>query len=221
MKSRFLLVAGVLTAVFFTVAAAYRNNYGMAAPQDSPLQGGRVGAAPPTGPVTLSGILVDAGCLDRSQANLTSPPIQRNVETPAETPQEEAYGTSSRSQTGFASRDLELESPPITAWGITIDKQTLAQEQADVLDHQVPDLFTRQPDDSCAITGDTKAFALLTDKGRLLNLDEGGNTWAWQAVQSSNAGRAVLNGSGSGFKPHAVVKGEIWADQLIVQSLSL
>jgi hypothetical protein len=220
MKS-LVLGFGVLAVVFFSVAAAYRNNYGMTAPEDSPLQGGRVGAAPPSGPVALSGTLVDAGCTDRSQANLMSPPIHWNVGAPAETPQEEAYGTTSRAKTGFASRDVELASPPISAWGITVDKQTLAQEQADVLDHQVRDLFTRQPDDSCAITGDTKAFALLTDKGRLLNLDEGGNTWAWQAIQSTDAGRALLNGNGSGFKPHAVVKGEIWADQLIVQALSL
>jgi hypothetical protein len=79
----------------------------------------------------------------------------------------------------------------------------------------------RFADDSCGITGDTKAFALLTSQGRLLNLDEGGNTWAAQAVQSSEEGHALLNGMGSSFKPRVTIKGEIYADQLVVDHLTL
>jgi hypothetical protein len=220
MKSGLAIAAAILVVLFLTVGAAYRDNYGTVAPRDAPLYGG-IGAEPPTGTLVVSGILVDAGCANRTQENLASAPTPLNQLGPAEPPQEAVTGNAQRAATGFATRDVEPQPPGITAFGITVDKQTLDQEQSDVLTHQVKDLYTRQPDSSCAITGDTRAFALLTDKGRMLNLDGGGDTWAWQAVQSTDAGRALLNGTGSPFKPHVVVKGQIWADQLIVESLSL
>lgn len=219
MKSGLATAAGILVVILITMGAAYRNNQGLVAPQDAPLTGG-VGAAPLTGPMNLSGTLVDAGCQNRSAENLASAPIPLAVEAPAEPQQEEAFENSQRAQYGYANKDVQPQSSAITASGITVDKQTLDLEREDVASHQTKDLYTRQPDDSCAITGDTKAFALLTDKGRLLDLDEGGNTWAWQAVQSTDAGRAVLSGTGPAFKPHVVVKGQIWADKLIVDSLS-
>src|SRR3954454_22764673 len=49
---------------------------------------------------------------------------------------------------------------------------------ADAMAHQTPDVVTRQPDRSCAVNGATRGFALLMPDGRLLNLDEGGNTMA-------------------------------------------
>jgi len=219
MKSSWAAAAGIVTVILVTMGAAYRNNQGMVAPQDAPFDGG-VGAPAITGPLTLSGTLVDAGCQNRSAENLASPPMPLNTVSPAEPPQEQASSNSARAQLGFANREVEPPSAPVTASGITVDKQTLDSEREDIVSHQSKDLFTRQPDDSCAISGDTKAFALLTDKGRLLNLDGGGNTWAWQAVQSTDAGRANLNGTGPAFKPHVTVKGQIWADQLIVQSLN-
>src|SRR3712207_2011774 len=51
----------------------------------------------------------------------------------------------------------------------------------------------RQNDRTGSITGATRGFALLTEKGRLLNLDEGGNTFANQALYASDAGRAMMN----------------------------
>ena len=219
---RFILAtAAIIPVLLLTVAAGgYRDNYGKVVPQDRPLNRGRVGVAPPSGPLVLAGILVDAGCHDRSSQNLLRTPTPFNALAPAEPPQEQASANSARAKEGFASREAP-QSQAVTASGITVDKQTLETEQADVLPHQGKDLYTRQPDSSCAITGDTKAFALLTDDGRLLDLNEGGNTFAWQAVQSSTAGRGVLNGAGSPFKPRAVVRGEIRGDQLIVSSLSL
>jgi hypothetical protein len=220
MKSGLTTLAAIVVVLFLTVAAAYRNTYGTVAPRDAPLNGG-VGAPPPSDTMVLEGTLVDAGCQNRSQENLLSPPMVSNLEMPAEPPQEEAFENTQRAQYGFAGKDVQPQPPGITAFGITVDKQTLDQEQSDALPHQVRDLYSRQPDTSCAITGDTRAFALLMDKGRLLNLDGGGNTWAWQAVQSTDAGRALLNGMGSSFKPRVVIKGRIWADELLVQSLSL
>lgn len=219
MKSRWATVAGIVAVMFITVGAAYQSNYGKVAPQDATLDGG-VGAPLPTQIVTVSGTLVDAGCQNRSQENLVSSPTPRSGIAPAQPPQQSADMQALRSKVGFAGKDVQPQAPTMTAFGITVDKQTLDQEQSDVIQHQSPDLYTRQPDASCAITGNTKAFALLTDKGRLLDLDAGGNTFAWQAVQSTDAGSALLNGTGSSFKPHATVKGTIWADQLIVQSFS-
>ena len=55
----------------------------------------------------------------------------------------------------------------------------------------------------------------------MLNLDDGGNTFANEAVQGSAAGRAMMNGNGGGFKPRAVIKGRIRADKVVVQTLKL
>jgi hypothetical protein len=212
MKSVLASIVGVVAILLVTVAAADRNNDRKFIPTDAPQ---------PTAPMVFTGTLVDAGCRDRSQGNLVSPPIPFSQVAPSEPPEEQAFENAQRAKTGFAGHGVEPQPPGITAFGITIDKQTLDQQQADALPHQTPDLYTRQPDSSCAITGDTGAFALLTDKGQLLNLDSGGNTWAWQAMQSSDAGRATLNGTGFGFKPRVVVKGETSADTLVVESLSL
>lgn len=222
MKTRLLAVGGLAVLVLFTVAAAYRNTYGMDRPVNNSLFLGPGASGPPTGPIEISGILVDAGCRDRSQENLVRTPPPTNFTAPAETSELAQAMNERRTQTGFAAgKDVQPQPPGVQAFGITVDKQTLDQEQADVLQHQVQDLYSRQPDDSCGITGDTKAFALLTDQGRLLDLDQGGNTWAWQAVQSSDAGHALLNGTGSSFKPRVTVKGEIWTDQLVVDHLTL
>ena len=54
--------------------------------------------------------------------------------------------------------------------------------------HQNPDLRTRQQDPNCAVSGSTVSFAILLDDGRLLNLDEGGNTLVGQAVHATRPG---------------------------------
>jgi hypothetical protein len=221
MKSRLLIAGALGILVLFTVAAAYRNTYGQDRPVNNSLYLGPGASGPPSGPVEITGILVDAGCSDRSQENLARTPAQMNLTAPAVSSEQQQAMNEQRAKTAFASKDVQPQPPGIQAHGITVDKDTLAQEQADVLQHQVRDLYSRQPDDSCGITGDTKAFALLTGKGRLLNLDEGGNTWAAQAVQSSEEGHALLNGMGSAFKPRVTIKGEIYADQLVVDRLTL
>ena len=135
---------------------------------------------------------MDAGCRDRSQGNLLSPPIGINQDAPSEPAKQAAAQDAARAGIGFATGKAEPHAAGTSASGITVDQQTLEREQADVLMHQMRDLNSRQPDMACGVTGDTKAFAVLTNSGRLLDLDDGGNTWAWQAVQSTDAGRQLL-----------------------------
>ena len=133
-------------------------------------------------------------------------------------------GAQARTAQGYQNPNAPAQQPntQVSVNGITVDPKTLAAERHDVLEHQVPDLRSRQMDPTCAITGATHSFALvLTDNGRMLNLDDGGNTFANEAVQGSPDGRTMMSGNGGGFKPAAVVKGNIHADRVVVQSLKL
>jgi hypothetical protein len=159
-------------------------------------------------PTTLSGTLIDAGCKDRSAVNVTSRPESLSGAMPAQT-EAESRAAGAKSAGGASSH------------GITVDAKTLAAERSDVLEHQFPDLFTRQADPSCAITGSTKAFALLLSDGRLLNLDEGGNTLAGELVTMSPQGRAMLNGKAFGFKPKVTVAGRIRGDRFIASDVQV
>jgi hypothetical protein len=167
------------------------------ADQTQTLDRGRLGHQDvmPPGPLTLTGILVDASCRDRSSQNLGNPP-----------------------------RALEPFSPApeaaVSAKGITVDLKTLQDERSGIMEHQEADLVGRQPDPTCAITGNTHAFALLMDNGRLLDLGEGGNTLASVAIHSSAAGRALLAGSGGGLKPRVTIEGSIRGDRLLVDKLN-
>jgi len=145
-------------------------------------------------PQPYSGLLIDAGCSDRTALNLSIPPEPLSSAIPA------APGASSTSPAG-----------------ITVAPQTLAGERQDIVPHQVPDILTRQNDPTCAVTGSTSAFALLLANGQLVNLDPGGNTFAWQAIQSSEPGRALLNGQGPGLKPAAEMVGFLSGSTLVVQ----
>ena len=107
----------------------------------------------------------------------------------------------------------------VSSHGIAIDAKTLAAERADSLRHQVPDLITRQADPTCAITGGTSGYAVRLDDGRILNLDEGGNTLATESVLASRNGRAMLNGAAYGFKPRVTIVGHIRGDHLIVAQI--
>lgn len=145
------------------------------------------------GPVkapTMTGILLDAGCRDRSAINLQKTPESVRTATPAN------MGPADR-----AASDRRLT--------------------GDALEHQVPDLFSRQPDPTCAITGATRAFALLLNNGKLLDLDEGGNTLATEAVIDTPRGQDMMNGRAYGFKPKVTIRGRQLYDRVIVDDLKV
>jgi hypothetical protein len=178
----------------------------------------------PAPPVTLYGTLVDAGCRNRTALNLKQAPETFAAAAPAQTAAEAQSGSQMRTAQGYQNPSAPSQQPnsPVTANGITVDAKTLAVERHDILEHQVPDLRSRQMDPTCAITGATHSFSLvLTENGRMLNLDDGGNTFANEAVQGSPDGRTMMEGKGGGFKPAAVVKGNIHGDRVLVQSLKL
>jgi hypothetical protein len=212
------IAAGVL--LLMTATAIYHQYHGGSALKGSPFTYGKLPAVLAGTKATVAGMLVDAGCGDRSQNNLLSPPIGTDQEAPPEPVKEASAQDAARAGIGFATGTAEPHAVATSASGITVDQQTLEREQADVLMHQVRDLYSRQPDMTCGVTGDTKAFALLTESGRLLDLDEGGNTWASQTVQSTDAGRRLLNGKGPAIKPRVTVTGRIFGDRLVVESLA-
>ncbi len=158
------------------------------------------------GSVTVHGILIDGGCRDPQLANLRQPPETLPEEAPAQPPDA-----------------LQNNPPPtgaVSAKGISVTGATIQAERAGVMETHVSGMYERQDDPTCAITGSTTSFAVLTDNGRLLDLDQGGNTLAMIAVQSTSGGRAMLNGQGPGVKPRVVVKGALRADRLIVRDLT-
>jgi len=170
----------------------------------------------------FQGVLLDAGCRDFSSRNVNRPPLSVAGANPAQTPEAIAAAKASNAkQPGAAPNGGAESAGPRTAFGITVDAQTLAAERSDVLPHQVADLLSRQSDPTCAIKGNTRAYALLMDSGRLLDLDDGGNTYATVAVEGSDAGRAMLTGQAPGFKPRAKVKGRIQGDKIIASSVQL
>lgn len=167
------------------------------------LDRGRMGSedAVPPNPIVLRGVLVDAGCRNRSASNLKKTP-------------QPVVGSGGGPSGQNASASL-------SAQGITVDQRTADAERADILVHQVPDLRTRQDDPTCAITGNTRGFALLMDNGRFLDLDEGGNSMAVEAVQGHAAGRKMLNGFGPGIKPRAAIRARIHGDRAVVEELQI
>ena len=170
----------------------------------------------------FQGVLLDAGCRDFSNYNLRKAPLSVAGANPAQTPQEAAGAKAAGAkQPGAAPNGGAESNGTRTAFGITVDSQTLAAERSDVLPHQVADLLSRQSDPTCAIKGNTRAYALLLDSGRLLDLDDGGNTFATVAVEGSGAGRAMLTGQAPGFKPRATVKGRIQGDKIVATGVQL
>lgn len=151
-------------------------------------------------PLVFSGLLVDASCVERTPADLRQPPESMAAKQPAQPP----------------------GAPPMregSAFGITVDASTLAAEHADIEPHLVPEIFSRQPDPSCAISSSTSAFALLLDNNRLLNLDDGGNTFVSQALLSDPSARAMLNGTGPAVKPWTIARGIAYGDKLTVDRI--
>jgi hypothetical protein len=181
--------------MFLFAGAAFAGQ--MPAPAPQPLTWSHVGRQAPVSkePLTLSGILVDGSCEYRSSLNLR----ERPQLAPAPVPKQPTGG--------------------VSAYGVTVDAETLQRERADALAHQVPDLRMRESDPTCAITGSTRSFALLLNNGLLLNLDEGGNTMALQYLQSDPAGRALLNGSGPAMKPWMTIQGRMQGAKLTVEKI--
>ena len=225
MKSSMLWMSIVLAVLGLTLVARNTDNVGKVhvADERQTLDRGRIGRqeSMPYGPLTLRGILVDAGCRDRSQLNLESPSLPLDQRGPAEPPKESATENADRAKLGYATAQSQPRNPPVSAFGITVDSKTLDTERSDVLQLQVPDRIARQEDPACGITGHTSSFAFLMDNGRLLNLDSGGSVWAWQAVQATSTGQAMLNGKGPAVKPRATITGTIDGDGLIVKQLQL
>lgn len=189
----------------------------------NPDRGETAVAAGPAPTVTLYGTLVDSGCRNRTALNMALPSLPFTAAAPVQTPAEAQSGAQMRTAQGYqnASQPSQQQNPPTTASGVTIDPKTLAAERSDVLEHQVPDLHSRQMDPTCAITGATHSFSIVLKEGRMLNLDDGGNTYATVAIQGNADGRAMLNGNGGGMKPAVVIKGNMRADKVIVQSLKI
>ena len=160
-------------------------------------------------PVTVYGTLIDAACKDRSALNLATPPESLTAAMPVETPAESQAAKAKPGPGGVSSH------------GITVNAKTLSAERSDVVAHMAPDLFTRQADPTCAITAGTTGYAVFLDDGRLLNLDQGGNTFASDAVVISKAGRAMLNGTAYGFKPRVKINGRVRGDRIEVSDLAL
>ncbi len=160
----------------------------------------------PAGLVTVQGILVDGGCRDRDSVNLGLPPENMQQQAPAQPP--------------VAPRSNPSATSAVSAAGISVDSATIDAQRAGVMEAQVPGMFERQTDPTCAITGNTTSFAVLADNGRLLDLDQGGNTLALVAVQSTSAGRAMQNGQGPGLKPRVTVNGQLRGDRLVARDVT-
>jgi len=151
---------------------------------------------------TLRGVLIDAGCQDRSLWNLARPPeSMANAVAPGQPP-------------APASQNVESH-------GITVESKTIAAERKEIVPVMNPDLRARQADPTCALKTGTRAYAVLLDNGRLVDLDDGGNAYAALAVQNATAGRAMINARGPGFKPRVTVTGTLQGDRVFVDELSL
>lgn len=151
---------------------------------------------------TIHGVLVDAGCADRSVWNMARPaePLAAAI-APAQAPTPAGQAVQSH--------------------GIAIDAKTVAAERQDVTPMMIQDMSTRQSDPTCALKASTRDYAVLLDSGRLLDLDSGGNTYASLAVQNSSQGRAMMNGHGPGFKPHVTVTGTVQGFRMFTNELKL
>ncbi len=150
--------------------------------------------------IAIRGVLIDAACRDFSRFNLSQPP--QALPAPAKDANAKPAGGASAS-------------------GIAVDARTLDSERADAMPHQVADLASRQSDPTCAIKGDTHAYAVLLADGRVADLDEGGNTLADAAVKADPQGRAMLAGQGPGFKPIVTVTGRVQGSKIVATAVRI
>jgi len=184
----------VLAAVACFAARAQTQN-----PARQDQEHARGEALPPGVSVVFRGILIDAGCRDFSHYNLGLPP--------------QALPAAS------AQANTNAPGANASASGVTVDARTLEVERLDVMPHQIADLASRQSDPTCAIKANTRAYALLMADGRVGDLDEGGNTFADAAVKSDSRGRAMLAGSGPGFKPSVMVTGHVQGARIVASAV--
>jgi hypothetical protein len=155
---RFLVIGGFLGLGTALAVASFVLRPDRPVHENMPAEGGRYGLVRLR---TWSGVLIDAGCLDRSDVRPATP------------------------QAG----SLPAQSQAPSEGGINVGPDAARAERQDALAHQVPDLLSRQPDAGCAITGATRGFALYLPDGQLKNLDEGGNTKALEVLESTSAGQ--------------------------------
>jgi hypothetical protein len=151
---------------------------------------------------TFHGVLIDAGCEDRSLWNLARPAESLAAAMPAAHPP--------------APAGQARQGRPIPA-----DSKTLAAERQDVTPVMNPDLSARQSDPTCALKAGTSAYAVLLANGRLVDLDDAGNTYAALAVQNSPPGRLMINARGPGFKPRVTVTGTLQGGRIFTDELTL
>ena len=157
---------------------------------------------------TVQGYLIDAGCQDRSLWNMKRPPEQPAAAMAPLPSPEAKQGT----RGGQASQSS----------GVSVDSKTIDTERQDINPvTNRPDTPSRISDPTCAIKANTRAYAVLLGDGRLLDLDEGGNTYAALAVQHSKQGRAMINGQGPGFKPQVTITGVVQGDRLFTNEVKL
>jgi len=215
-----LIIVGVLTAcVFFGQNKNQIDDRGQTRPKD--VQGKvETRGVPAPKEVTVTGVLVDAGCADRTLLNLEQPSDLALATTATQRSTEEKQHRAQQTPLDTGTATL-AESGSIRGRGITVDRSTAQAEREDELEHQVPDLRMRQPDPSCAITGATRGFAFLLPDGRLVNLDEGANTYAMEAIMATPGGRAMMNGTRPGLKLRAQIRGRLSSDRLAVDSLTI
>jgi hypothetical protein len=183
----------ILALAAATCLAATAQTPAPARPEADPARG-----EPAT--ATIRGILIDASCRDFSRFNLSQSP--QALPAPAKEANAKAGGGA-------------------TASGITVDARTLESERADAMPHQVADLASRQSDPTCAIKGDTHAYAVLLADGSVADLDEGGNTFADAAVKADPRGRAMLAGQAPGFKPIVIVTGRVQGSKIVASAVAI
>ena len=151
---------------------------------------------------SIQGVLMDGGCEDRSLWNLTRPAESQSAAI--------APG-------GPGTRGAQASQSN----GISVSSQTIGLERQDVTPVMNPDMSARQSDPTCAIRANTRAYSVLLPNGRLLDLDEGGNTFATTAVQASPQGKAMINGRGPGFKPRVTITGRVQGYRVFVDQVKL
>lgn len=150
---------------------------------------------------TLSGMMVDASCRDRTSLNLHQVPV---VEPKAQ---------------AETAQTTEKNTGAVSAKGVSVTAETADPERLNAIAQLTPDALARQQDMSCAVTAGTSNYAVLLDDGRLLNLNQGGNTLAAQAMQSFEAGRAMMNGTGPALKPKVKLRGRLRGDEILVEKV--
>jgi hypothetical protein len=215
MNRRFLLVSGflalgaALTVISFVARTNRTSGENMVRtrgqvvtqPPTVTLNRGRIGYEPDPqlGERTWTGTLVDAGCMDRDEITPGAPPPM-SMPAVAGAPQATPSGGGG-------------------AEGVTVSGKTLTAERSVAAPQLVPDLRSRMMDPACSITGANRGLAILLPNGELKDLDEGGNTLAMQAFESSLQGQAVLNGKAPGAKPNVTVTGVDHGDRIVVSKV--